>query len=1408
MKVPTFIRKITAKVNCRRSKSDSSDIVVEAVGLHRESEKEELNSEHLPVEEEVSASIVTKAVPPVCAPSIDKFLLEDPPVDDDISLSSTLDQHFETEDVHSAIPQRQSSRRPSDDRSGDSLSISMLLNDDMSEVCGDDVNNFTKVETLRSRSSRSLVPKRGLPRKNSIGSLSMSMASLHGMRNTSGQCPFKHGTVYSGPYPGYAHGNPKRGICPNGCRAEMNSDITGDESTAETMMREAMEYLDLYYHERSEEMSGTKGFLPKKERMAEVRKAIHETGTYVHTFDELEHGARVAWRNAPKCSNRKYWQQLKLLDCRDVDTNEGMYGSCIKHLTKAVACGSAEAYVTVFRPTNPGTGDGPAIWNEQLLSYAAYNQDGKVIGDPKNLRFTQMLEERFGWKGPPDGKQGPYDYLPLVIQSSPNDAPQLFDVPLECAPEVHIHHPEHPELSELNMRWYPIPAVCALDMTIGGIVYSAVPFNGWYANTEVLRDLTDASRYNMLVPVARALGLDPDTKPGDEPLWKDEVMAVLNKAIYHSFKVSKVAIVGHHNLIAMFWDWYNDEMRHRKYCPVNWKWVIPPMSSSTNEAYLGLNKALEYTLKPAYVGGKNFLTLEREHFGKRDTTKSMRMFFTAVFLASFFKNWVNRVRQKRQPILILYASVTGNAAAYASKLGSVLRACSQVTFFDCCGTNSADDLQIMTLVKSSTLCIFITSTQGNGELPSLSRKFFSTLFGKKGHVLLDKNCAVLGFGSSAYPIFCGAAAELSRKIVENGGWEIVPSGLCDAVKGEDITFQIWTATLLDKLASMPDASPLVVKLSERINDIDRTDTRRQIILESVAVQIFSSKEVKEAAAKSFMSRRSSSVARQRAIASRRTLTERRSDSRRSSVDSSTVHSLDSSHHLDSSLHCVFEGVERIDEAIMKALQSTSRLRKDIFQGQILSRMDLLGGKESENETDLGDDNESTKSVRRKTSLIKIGLDLCGNPPYQPGDHVQVYPHNTISEEKLGAFVGNLAGKLNLDDEMFVTFENHEVSLAELAVTAPILYHNIDQLVSLDSFFKTQASMEAPIPTQSCLDLASLATSTKDNAMLKELGTNKAEYDKMISLCGMKWMDAFDMFPSLSGQVTLSFLLSSMKMNHPRSYSIASCKTCVGPEIDLVVGSFIFSRGGSKIEVGVCSNFLTNVNFGDEITFKIESNPSFHYPLDPIAPLIFICTGTGFAPIRGLLQKRSHFRSRGEKMGTAYLVFGSRSKKEGLFEDEIENFINEGTLTDAFKCYSREPGMKKQYTTDIMKNEKIEQVLAPIVESDDSHVYICGSAHMFEMCKSVMIEMTSKFCVNKLIEEGRLHSDVFGALNPAGSVVSRSRSASINEGLNNLSSRRKLVRNRNIESYRHSMTSSDVDISQFKRLQIPAKLPTV
>jgi hypothetical protein len=167
-----------------------------------------------------------------------------------------------------------------------------------------------------------------------------SLAPPPPTRSAAGRCLFRHGTVYADPYPGYVHGNPKRGICPNGCRPAMTSDVVAelDESPRDALLREAIEFVQLYYHERGDEMrGGGDGFPSCDKRIGAIRKSVHATGTYEHTFDELQHGAHVAWRNAPKCSNRKYWQQLKLLDRRTAASNREMFNSCMQHLSKAVS---------------------------------------------------------------------------------------------------------------------------------------------------------------------------------------------------------------------------------------------------------------------------------------------------------------------------------------------------------------------------------------------------------------------------------------------------------------------------------------------------------------------------------------------------------------------------------------------------------------------------------------------------------------------------------------------------------------------------------------------------------------------------------------------------------------------------------------------------------------------------------------------------------------------------------------------------------------------------------------------------------------------------------------------------------------------------------------------------------------
>ncbi len=53
--------------------------------------------------------------------------------------------------------------------------------------------------------------------------------------------------------------------------------------------------------------------------------------------------------------------------------------------------------------------------------------------------------------------------------------------------------------SELGLRWYAVPAVSGMLLDVGGLEFTACPFNGWYMSSEIGgRNFTDEYRYNML----------------------------------------------------------------------------------------------------------------------------------------------------------------------------------------------------------------------------------------------------------------------------------------------------------------------------------------------------------------------------------------------------------------------------------------------------------------------------------------------------------------------------------------------------------------------------------------------------------------------------------------------------------------------------------------------------------------------------------------------------------------------------------------------------------------------------------------------------------------------------------------------------------------------------------------------
>lgn len=77
--------------------------------------------------------------------------------------------------------------------------------------------------------------------------------------------------------------------------------------------------------------------------------------------------------------------------------------------------------------------------------------------------------------------------------------------------EVDIEHPTYSAITKLGYKWIVVPAISNFKMTLGGVEYQNMPFNGWFVSTEIVRNLLE--RYDATADIARALKIDMNKDP-------------------------------------------------------------------------------------------------------------------------------------------------------------------------------------------------------------------------------------------------------------------------------------------------------------------------------------------------------------------------------------------------------------------------------------------------------------------------------------------------------------------------------------------------------------------------------------------------------------------------------------------------------------------------------------------------------------------------------------------------------------------------------------------------------------------------------------------------------------------------------------------------------------------------------
>ena len=341
-------------------------------------------------------------------------------------------------------------------------------------------------------------------------------------------------------------------------------------SPVEDIKQEAVVFLKQFY--------GEKGLSEKalNQRIEEVLTAIETTGTYTHTLDELTFASRVAWRNSTRCVGRYFWGNMIVRDCRDIKDEKAVFETLVEHLRLGINEGNLRAVISIFSHHKPLI----RLYNPLLLMFAGYVQeDGSILGDPATVELTKIALD-LGWQ-PKNGKTR-FDPLPLVLEIDGNQ-PKWFEWPEDLIRTIPIEHPEFKRFKDLNLEWFMVPAVAGLALDAGGIQYRCAPSNGFFISTEVgARDLGDVSRYNMLPVIAEKMGLDMSS---DETHWKDRAVVELNLAVQWSYRKHKIRMLDHHTIVDYFMKFHGEEMDAGRSVHADWKWIVPPISGSTVEAF-------------------------------------------------------------------------------------------------------------------------------------------------------------------------------------------------------------------------------------------------------------------------------------------------------------------------------------------------------------------------------------------------------------------------------------------------------------------------------------------------------------------------------------------------------------------------------------------------------------------------------------------------------------------------------------------------------------------------------------------------------------------------------------------------------------------------------------------------------